>query len=88
MDNEPSLDGLIALVNATRYPDIIRSVADQIKQAIKDEIGPYLLIGTLIEGTVCTLAANIPDEKHHELATCTLLLMTNRLNALGLLGKS
>jgi hypothetical protein len=63
-------------------------IADQIKQAIRDEVDPYLLIGTLIEGAVSTLAANIPEEKHRELATCALLLLTNRLKAMGLLDQS
>jgi hypothetical protein len=87
MAQEPTLASLIASVNAAEHPDVIRALASQIKQAVRDDVDPYLLIGTLIEGIVYTLTTNIPKEKQRELATCALLLLTNRSRAMGLLGQ-
>jgi hypothetical protein len=45
---------------------------------------PYLLIATLVEGAVSTLARHVPPERQGDTAAATLKLFLQRLNVSGL----
>jgi hypothetical protein len=84
--NTPELARLSALAEqaAADHPDLIAALAVAVKGAVASDADPYLLIGTLIEGVVHTLAS-IPPERQGDTAKAAVGLLLERLRAGGLL---
>ncbi len=81
----PSFGSGVVPFNRIPRPDAVRAISDQIKQAIHDEVDPYLLAGALIEGIAMTLLSNIPEQKRMGVAKDVLKLLGARLLSLNML---
>jgi hypothetical protein len=87
MELLPNLAGLIASVNQTAGPSAVRVISDQIKQAIRHEVDPYILAGVLVEGIAMTLLANVPEQQRKAVSGDVLKLIYVRFLSLGMLDK-
>jgi hypothetical protein len=74
---------LVALANraADGAPDPVRTLADTVRVTVAGNADPYLVIGTLVEGTIHTLGARIPPECQNDTARALLQLLKDRLQA-------
>jgi hypothetical protein len=82
----PAIDDLIRQAEraASATPDQIRLVAQLVRIIGDQGADPYLLIGALLEGAVCTLAKHIPPERRGETTEQLGRLLAERLRAHGL----
>ncbi len=84
--DQTELSKLVALGNhaADREPDPVRSLANTIRITAAGNADPYLVMGTLVEGTVHTLCARIPNERRNDTAEAVVQLLKDRLRANGM----
>ena len=80
--DQTELSKLVALGDhaADREPDPVRSLANTIRITAAGNADPYLVMGTLVEGTVHTLCARIPNDT----AEAVMQLSKDRLRANGM----
>ncbi len=86
-ENIRSLSSLIASINQTATQRSIDAVSDAIRQAIRDEVDPYVLCGVLVEGIAMAVMGRIPAQKRDQIAADVLKLLCVRFQTLGLLSK-
>ena len=81
--DQTELSKLVALANhaADRERDPVRSLVNTIRTTAAGNADPYLVMGTLVEGTVHTLCARIPNERLKETAQAVMQLLKDRLRA-------
>ncbi len=65
-----------ATLNATQ------AVANAVKQAIREDADPHILVGALVEGIATTLLAQIPEDSRKGVANDLLVLLYTRLDSL------
>jgi hypothetical protein len=82
----PAIDDLIRQAEraALATPNQTRLMAELVKMIGDQGADPYLLIGVLLEGAVCTLAKHIPAERQGETAEQLGRLLMERLRVHGL----
>jgi hypothetical protein len=82
----PAIDDLIRQAEraASATPDQIRLVAQLVRIIGDQGADPYLLIGALLEGAVCTLAKHIPAERQGQTTEQLGRLLVERLRVHGL----
>ena len=64
-------------------PDLLALVVTLIKFAVRSEIDPYLLNGVLIEAITNTIHSHIPGSLRRQVATETIRMLLERLQAGG-----
>jgi hypothetical protein len=76
----PAIDDLIQQAEraAAATPDQVRLVVELVRLIDERGVDPYLLIGTLLEGAVHTLANHIPPERQRETAEQLRRLLVER----------
>ena len=77
---------LIELANqvANREPNPIRSLITAVRSTAASNADPYLVIGSLLEGTVQTICTRIPSQRMNETAEAVMQLLKDRLQAHGI----
>jgi hypothetical protein len=84
----PAVDKLIRRVQrvAAVRPDPVHILAETISMIGDSEVGPYAVLGVLVEGAAHILAQHIPAERQADTAATLMQLLKERLNAHGLTG--
>ena len=82
----PTIDALIRRAEraAAAAPDQVRLVAELVSLIGDRGADPYLLIGVLLEGAVCTLVKHVPPERQSDTTEQLGRLLVERLRAHGL----
>ena len=65
-----------ATLNATQ------AVSNAVKQTIRDEADPYMVVGTLVDGIATILHVCVPDDSREEVANELMMLLYKQLDAL------
>jgi hypothetical protein len=88
-ENQSEVAKLIRMAeqSAANELDPLRVLADIIKTVAEGAVDPYLLTGTLVEGSVHTLETWIPTERQGDTAEALLQLVADRLLTKGFLGR-
>lgn len=68
---------------AANEPDTLALVVALIKFVTRSEVDPYLLNGVLIEAVANTIHSRIPGRRKRQVATETIRLLLERLQAGG-----
>jgi len=66
--------------------DLPQAIAMLVRQAITQEVDPYVTLGVLVESIAHTLARTIPEPKKIETATDITRLLLHRFAAQGVIG--
>ena len=66
--------------------DLPQAIAMLVRQAITQEVDPYVTLGVLVESIAHTLARTIPEPKKTATATDITRLLLHRFAAQGVIG--
>jgi len=87
-DTMDSISKMIANVEeeARDAIDLPEAIAMLVRQAVAQEVDPYVTLGVLVESIAHTLARTIPEPKKIETATDITRLLLHRFAAQGVIG--